>query len=76
MSKKVAVLVAGSWGTALASVLASNELDVVMWTRSEEQAAEINTQHTNTRYLPGAELSPAFGQPVIWKQRLLMQRRC
>lgn len=58
MSKKVAVLVAGSWGTALASVLAANELDVVMWTRSKEQAAEINTQHTNTRYLPGAELSP------------------
>nr|WP_154890627.1 NAD(P)H-dependent glycerol-3-phosphate dehydrogenase [Paenibacillus xylanexedens] len=58
MSKKVAVLVAGSWGTALASVLAANELDVVMWTRSEEQATEINTQHTNTRYLPGAELSP------------------
>ncbi|CAI6060455.1 Glycerol-3-phosphate dehydrogenase [NAD(P)+] [Paenibacillus sp. JJ-100] len=58
MSKKVAVLVAGSWGTALASVLASNELDVVMWTRSEEQAAEINIQHTNTRYLPGVELSP------------------
>lgn len=57
MSKKVAVLVAGSWGTALASVLAANELDVVMWTRSEEQAAEINTQHTNARYLPGAELS-------------------
>ncbi|MGO4527624.1 NAD(P)H-dependent glycerol-3-phosphate dehydrogenase [Paenibacillus sp. 2TAF8] len=58
MSKKVALLVAGSWGTALASVLAANELDVVMWTRSEEQAAEINTQHTNARYLPGAELSP------------------
>jgi glycerol-3-phosphate dehydrogenase (NAD(P)+) len=57
LSKKVAVLVAGSWGTALASVLAANELDVVMWTRSEEQAAEINTQHTNARYLPGAELS-------------------
>ncbi|MGQ8872859.1 NAD(P)H-dependent glycerol-3-phosphate dehydrogenase [Paenibacillus sp. TSA_86.1] len=58
MSKKVAVLVAGSWGTALASVLAENELDVVMWTRSEEQAAEINVQHTNARYLPAAELSP------------------
>lgn len=58
MSKKVAVLVAGSWGTALASVLAANQLNVMMWTRGEEQAAEINEHHTNARFLPGAELSP------------------
>lgn len=57
MSKKVAVLVAGSWGTALASVLAANQLDVMMWTRGEDQANEINNKHTNTRYLPDAELS-------------------
>ncbi|MDK8194319.1 NAD(P)H-dependent glycerol-3-phosphate dehydrogenase [Paenibacillus sp. UMB7766-LJ446] len=58
MSKKVAVLVAGSWGTALASVLAANQLDVIMWTRGEGQATEINTKHTNQRFLPDAELSP------------------
>lgn len=58
MSKKVAVLVAGSWGTALASVLAANQLNVVMWTRSEEHAAEINDTHVNARYLPGAQLPP------------------
>lgn len=58
LSKKVAVLVAGSWGTALASVLAANGLEVTMWTRGEEQAAEINNQHRNSRFLPGAELSP------------------
>lgn len=58
MSKKVAVLVAGSWGTALASVLAANQLNVMMWTRGEEQAAEINEHYTNARFLPGAELSP------------------
>jgi len=58
LSKKVAVLVAGSWGTALASVLAANQLDVMMWTRGEDQANEINSKHTNARYLPDAELSP------------------
>ena len=58
MSDKVAVLVAGSWGTALASVLASNDLDVVVWTRTEEQTREINESHTNNRYLPGVELPP------------------
>lgn len=57
MSDKVAVLVAGSWGTALASVLASNHLEISLWTRTEEQAREINEMHTNSRYLPGVELS-------------------
>lgn len=57
MSDKVAVLVAGSWGTALASVLAS-KMDVMIWTRSESQRDEINLQHRNERYLPGVELSP------------------
>lgn len=58
MSDKVAVLVAGSWGTALASVLAYNELEVVAWTRSAEQAKEINEEHSNNRYLPDIKLSP------------------
>lgn len=57
LSDKVAVLVAGSWGTALASVLAYNNLEVVVWTRGAEQAREINEEHTNNRYLPGVELS-------------------
>lgn len=57
MSDKVAVLVAGSWGTALASVLASNHLEVVVWTRNAEQAREINEEHTNNRYLPDIKLS-------------------
>lgn len=57
LTEKVAVLVAGSWGTALASVLAHNGHDVAIWTRNEAQAEEINTCHTNCRYLGDAELS-------------------
>lgn len=56
MSEKVTVLVAGSWGTALAFVLAENGHRTVLWTRSEQQAAEINEQHTNHKYLPGVRL--------------------
>lgn len=56
MSDKVAVLVAGSWGTALASVLAANKLNVVVWTRTGDQAREINETHTNQRYLPDVAL--------------------
>ncbi|MFD7523958.1 MULTISPECIES: NAD(P)H-dependent glycerol-3-phosphate dehydrogenase [Paenibacillus] len=58
MTKHVSVLVAGSWGTALASVLAANDLDVTIWTRNAGQAEEINTLHTNSRYLQDIALSP------------------
>lgn len=58
MSNKAAVLVAGSWGTALASVLADKDMEVALWTRSEEQQDEINTKHRNERFLPGVDLSP------------------
>lgn len=49
--KKVAVLGAGSWGTALSIVLADNGHDVRLWTHRKEQADEINALHTNKKYL-------------------------
>ncbi|MEK3881468.1 NAD(P)H-dependent glycerol-3-phosphate dehydrogenase [Paenibacillus sp. PL2-23] len=58
--RKAAVLVAGSWGTALALVLASNGFHVTLWTRNAEQADEINNKHQNSRYLPGSELPPGI----------------
>ncbi|WP_079409649.1 NAD(P)H-dependent glycerol-3-phosphate dehydrogenase [Paenibacillus ferrarius] len=58
MSNKVSVLVAGSWGTALASVLADNGKQVLLWSRNEEQVKEINAKHTNHRFLQDVELSP------------------
>ncbi len=51
-TRRAAVLVAGSWGTALANVLADNGCEVTLWTRSQEQADEINTKRQNSRYLP------------------------
>lgn len=58
MSNKAAVLVAGSWGTALASVLADKDIDVSLWTRNVIQRDEINQHHSNEHYLPGVQLSP------------------
>lgn len=52
MGSKLAVLGAGSWGSALANVLHENGHDVNIWTRDEAQQDEINTSHTNKRYLP------------------------
>ena len=50
--ENVTVLGAGSWGTALANVLAENGHQVLLWSHREDQAKEINEQHTNKKYLP------------------------
>lgn len=68
--KKTAVLVAGSWGTALASVLAANGHHVSLWTRHPEQAEEINTLHTNKRYLKDAVLSPLIQATTSMEEAL------
>ncbi len=57
MMEKVAVLGDGAWGTALAGVLASNHASVIQWSRSPEQAVEMQTTRENRRYLPGVRLS-------------------
>ncbi|GIO28464.1 NAD(P)H-dependent glycerol-3-phosphate dehydrogenase [Ornithinibacillus bavariensis] len=49
--KKVAVLGAGSWGTALSIVLSDNGHDVRLWTHRKEQAELINSTHKNEHYL-------------------------
>lgn len=54
--RKVTVFGAGSWGTALATVLAENGHDTLIWSHRENQAEEINSQHTNEKYLPGTIL--------------------
>jgi glycerol-3-phosphate dehydrogenase (NAD(P)+) len=54
---KVCVLPAGSYGTALASVLADNDADVMLWSRNEAIVSEINTEHTNQRFHPDIHIS-------------------
>jgi glycerol-3-phosphate dehydrogenase (NAD(P)+) len=60
MSARVAVLGAGSWGTAFAKVLADAGCDVRLWARREELADQINRTHQNPDYLPGATLPPTL----------------
>lgn len=54
---RIAVIGAGSWGTALAQVLAGNGHDVGLWARKPEVAAAINADHRNPRYLSDVALS-------------------
>ena len=52
----VAVLGAGSWGTALAKVLADRQHRVTLWGRNEAYAQAIERARQNEKYLPGAML--------------------
>jgi len=52
----VAVLGAGSWGTALAALIARHGHPVVLWGRDAATIAAIDARHENPRYLPGIPL--------------------
>ncbi len=53
---RVAVLGAGSWGTALAILLGRNGHAVTLWGRDPSAMAEISARRRNARYLPDAEI--------------------
>ncbi|WP_348694820.1 NAD(P)-binding domain-containing protein, partial [Stutzerimonas balearica] len=54
----IAVLGGGSFGTAIANLLAENGHDVLLWMRDEQQAESIRTLRQNPRYLKGIDLLP------------------
>jgi len=57
MSRRVGVLGAGSWGTALADALARRGHEVRLWTWSVELEADLRATGRNERYLPGVDLA-------------------
>jgi len=56
----VAVLGAGSWGTALAAVLARNGVPTTLWGRDASALEAMRATHRNARYLPEMELPEAL----------------
>ena len=67
----VAVIGAGSWGTALAQTLALNGHDVRLWARRAEVARGINERHRNPDYLKDAQLSER-----IWATSSVAEALC
>lgn len=52
----VSILGAGSWGTALAMLLARNGVSVRLWDRDTAHITALNKARANERYLPGIPL--------------------
>lgn len=58
VNKKIGIIGAGAWGTALAVAVKQAGHNVTIWSRNEEVVNSINTQHENTVYLKGVKISP------------------
>lgn len=58
---RTAVIGAGSWGTALANLLAGKGVETILWSYEEDVADAIQRQHRNPRYLSGVDLDPRLG---------------
>ena len=56
MNERIGILGGGSWGTALAILLAQKGYDVDMWLRDEKQIQEIRDSGINKKYLPNVFL--------------------
>lgn len=56
--RKVTVFGAGAWGSTMAQVLSDAGNDVLLWGRSAEVISEINSLHTNKKYL-GSHVLPS-----------------
>lgn len=57
MTRRIAVLGAGSWGTALANLAARTGAEVALWARDAAHVAEMAATRANDRRLPGVRLA-------------------
>lgn len=70
---KIGVVGAGSWGTALARLLAVNGYPVALWSYEEEIADQINRDRENKIFLPGVPL-PVSIEPTTRLSAVLDQK--
>ena len=60
MSEKIAVIGAGSWGTALSISLSGNGHTVKIWDLDKEHLKELSDNRENVRYLPEVKFPDAL----------------
>ena len=58
--KRIGIIGAGAWGTALATLACRAGLEVILQARETDAVDAINSKHENTLYLPGVPLDPAI----------------
>ena len=58
--KRIGIIGAGAWGTALATLAHRAGLEVILQAFEPDVAGAINASHENTLYLPGVALDPAI----------------
>ncbi|MCW8449959.1 NAD(P)H-dependent glycerol-3-phosphate dehydrogenase [Legionella quinlivanii] len=56
VQKTIAILGAGSWGTAIAIHIANTGRNVMLWARNPQHVASMQTTRCNQRYLPNIKL--------------------
>lgn len=57
--ERIAVVGAGSWGTAFATMLAERHADVALWVREPDVCADIRDREENRIFLPGVRIPKA-----------------
>jgi glycerol-3-phosphate dehydrogenase (NAD(P)+) len=70
---RIGVIGAGSWGTALANLLAEKGHGVDLWVREEEVYHRIREEHVNHLFLPQVRLDPDL-RPVRTFEEALHQK--
>lgn len=58
--KKIGVIGAGAWGTALAKSFAGNGHEIMVWGRESDVVADINENARNSKFLPGISLDKSI----------------
>lgn len=70
MGKLIGIIGAGSWATAIATLLAKKYYMVKIWARRPGQVEEINKTRENSHYLPGVRIPSNIEATVDLEQAL------
>ena len=66
-NRKIGVIGAGAWGTALAQVHSEGEPQLLLWAREPETVDQINRNHENRSFLPGHPLRETIVATQDWE---------